>query len=147
MGSFLSDTFFKSFSSKYVYVEAATTTVAPSRVLSPVYTVLYMFSHCQFIKNFKMGRRGGDGGDHKVRTYKEYHSVCPSSELGLSQPLSRQRVFPSPPETGGREHTSLRVGGWGESQFRRGAYTVVLFICTYFVVATCDTTSRRTAEF
>jgi hypothetical protein len=25
------------------------------------------------------------------------------------------------------------VGGWGESQFRRGAYTVVLFICTYFV--------------
>ncbi len=51
---------------------------------------------------------------HKVRTYKEYHSVCPSSELGLSQPLSRQRVFPSPhPETGGRGHTSLRVGGWG----------------------------------
>jgi hypothetical protein len=38
-----------------------------------------------------------------------------------------------PPETGGRGHTSLRVGGWGESQFRRGAYTVVLFICTYFV--------------
>jgi hypothetical protein len=26
------------------------------------------------------------------------------------------------------------VGGWGESQFRRGAYTVVLFICTYFVI-------------
>jgi hypothetical protein len=64
--------------------------------------------------------------NHKVRTYKEYHSVCPSSELGLSQPLSRQRVCPSPPETGGRGHTSLRVGGWGESQFRRGAYTVVL---------------------
>ncbi len=40
---------------------------------------------------------------------------------------------PLPPETGGRGHTSLRVGGWGESQFRRGAYTVVLFICTYFV--------------
>jgi hypothetical protein len=34
---------------------------------------------------------------------------------------------------GGTRHTSLRVGGWGESQFRRGAYTVVLFICTYFV--------------
>ncbi len=30
--------------------------------------------------------------NHKVRTYKEYHSVCPSSELGLSQPLSRQRA-------------------------------------------------------
>jgi hypothetical protein len=52
MGSFLSDAFLKSFSSKYVYVEAATTTaVAPSHVLSPVYTVLYMFSHCQFFKN------------------------------------------------------------------------------------------------
>ncbi len=65
MGSFLSDTFFKSFSSKYVYVEAATTAVAHSHVLSPVYTVLYsvqlyMFSHCQFIKN-GVGR--GDGGD------------------------------------------------------------------------------------
>ncbi len=34
MGSFLSDTFFVSFSSKYVYVEAATTTAAPSHVLS-----------------------------------------------------------------------------------------------------------------
>jgi hypothetical protein len=47
MGSFLSDTFFKSFSSKYVYVEAATTTAASSHVLSPVYTVLtptYMWS-------------------------------------------------------------------------------------------------------
>jgi len=38
---------------------------------------------------------------HKVRTYKEYYSVCPSSELGLSQPLSRQRVLPSPQKQGG----------------------------------------------
>jgi hypothetical protein len=30
---FLSDTFFKSFSSKYVYVEAATMTAVPSHVL------------------------------------------------------------------------------------------------------------------
>jgi hypothetical protein len=35
-----------------------------------------------------------------------------SSELGLSQPLSRQRVCPSPPEPGGG-HPSLRVRGWG----------------------------------
>ncbi len=41
------------------------------------------------------------GSFHKVRTYKEYHSVCPSSELGLSQPLSRQRGFPSPQKQGG----------------------------------------------
>jgi hypothetical protein len=50
----------------------------------------------------------------------------------LPTPFSPASV-PLPPETGGRGHTSLRVGGWGESQFRRGAYTVVLFTCTYFV--------------
>ncbi len=46
MDTFLSDPFFKSFSSKYVYVEAATTMVAPSLVLSPVtlYHIRYMFS-------------------------------------------------------------------------------------------------------
>ncbi len=42
-----------------------------------------------------------DTVSHKVRTYKEYHSVCPLSELGLSQSLSRQRVFPSPQKQGG----------------------------------------------
>ncbi len=47
---------------------------------------------------------------HKVRTYKEYHSVCPSSELGLSQPLSRQRVFPSPQKQGGGGTLAC---GWG----------------------------------
>ncbi len=64
---------------------------------------------------------------HKVRTYKEYHSVCPSSELGL--PPTPQPQASVPP---GGEH-SLARKGLGESQFRRGAYTVVLFICTYFV--------------
>jgi hypothetical protein len=71
---------------------------------------------------------------HKVRTYKEYHSVCPSSELGLSQPLSRQRVFPSSQKQGGGGTLACGWGVGGESQFRQGAYTVVLFICTYFVV-------------
>ncbi len=47
---------------------------------------------------------------HKVRTYKEYHSVFPSSELGLSQPLSRQRVFPSPQKQGGGGTLAC---GWG----------------------------------
>jgi hypothetical protein len=50
----------------------------------------------------------------------------------LPTPFSLASV-PLPPETGGRGHTSLRVGGGGESQFRRRAYTMVLFICTYFV--------------
>jgi hypothetical protein len=47
---------------------------------------------------------------HKVHTYKEYHSVCPSSELRLSQPLSRQRVFPSPQKQGGGGTLAC---GWG----------------------------------
>ncbi len=47
---------------------------------------------------------------HKVRTYKEYRSVCPSSELGLSQPLSRQRVCPSPQKQGGGGTLAC---GWG----------------------------------
>ncbi len=49
----------------------------------------------------------------KVRIHKEYHSVCPSSELGLSQALSRQRVCPSPQNRVGGGHTCLRVRGWG----------------------------------
>jgi hypothetical protein len=50
------------------------------------------------------------GAEHKVRTYKEYHSVCPSSELGLSQLLSRQCVFPSPQKRRGGGTLSC---GWG----------------------------------
>jgi hypothetical protein len=37
----------------------------------------------------------------------------PSSELGLSQPLSRQRMCPSPQNRGEGGHTCLRVGDWG----------------------------------
>ncbi len=54
---------------------------------------------------------------HKVRIYKEYHSVCPLVGIGTPPPLSRKRVFPSPPEPKGGGDTRLRVrGGW--SQFR-----------------------------
>ncbi len=49
---------------------------------------------------------------HKLRVYKEYHSVCPLG-VGPFQPLSRQRVRPSPRTRGG--HTRLRVRGWGSS--------------------------------
>ncbi len=43
----------------------------------------------------------------------------PLSELGLSHPLSRQRVCPSPGTKGGGAH-SLAAKGVGESQFQRG---------------------------
>jgi hypothetical protein len=43
----------------------------------------------------------------------------PSSELGLSQPLSRQRVCPSPQNQGGEGEHSPAGEGLGESQFRR----------------------------
>ncbi len=56
-----------------------------------------------------------------------------SSELDLPQPLARRRVCPPPAGSGGRGTLAgdRRVG---ESQFRRGTYTVVLFIYMYFVL-------------
>jgi hypothetical protein len=40
--------------------------------------------------------------NHKVCTYKEYHSVCPSSELGLPPTPHPQAIGPLPPVSGGR---------------------------------------------
>ncbi len=56
-----------------------------------------------------------------------------SSELELPYPLVR-----------GGEHTRLRERGWGESQFQRGTYTVVLFLykSTLWVQYTVLTLSR-----
>jgi hypothetical protein len=60
---------------------------------------------------------------------------APRRNWNSPNPFLASECSPSP-RNRGRGHTSLRVGGWGESQFRRGAYTVVLFICTYFVSLT-----------
>jgi hypothetical protein len=49
---------------------------------------------------------------------------------------------PSPLFLGGGEH-SLARKGLGESQCRRGAYTVVLFLCTYFVFATSNQHTKQ----
>ncbi len=68
-----------------------------------------------------------------VTKYVHIKSTTVYAPLGLSQPLSRQRVFPSPQKQGGGGTLACGWGVGGESQFRRGAYTVVLFICTYFV--------------
>ena len=57
--------------------------------------------------------------EHKVRIYKEYHSVCPLVGIGiLPTPFSPASV-PLPPRNGGEGVHSPAGEGLGESQFRR----------------------------
>jgi len=49
---------------------------------------------------------------HKVRTYKEYHSVCRSSELGLPPTPHPQASVPPPPGFWGEGNTRWRERGW-----------------------------------
>ncbi len=49
---------------------------------------------------------------HKVRTYKEYHSVCPSLELGLPPTPHPQASVPPPPCFWGEGNTRWRERGW-----------------------------------
>jgi hypothetical protein len=81
------------------------------------------------------GLASNEGSYAAQSTYIYRVPQCmPLVGIGTLPPPFSPASVPLPPETGGRGHTSLRLGGWGESQFRRGAYTVVLFICTYFVI-------------
>ncbi len=75
------------------------------------------------------------GGEWICWSVEEVHTLVHSagrvlsffssrSELGLPHPFSRRRVCPPPFGPEGRAH-SLAVEGLGESQFRRGTYTVV----------------------
>ncbi len=50
--------------------------------------------------------------DHKVRTYKEYQSVCPLSELGLPPTPHPQASVPPPPCFWGEGNTRWRERGW-----------------------------------
>jgi hypothetical protein len=50
--------------------------------------------------------------DHKVRTYKEYLSVRPSSELGLPPTPHPQASVPPPPCFWGEGNTRWRERGW-----------------------------------
>ncbi len=61
--------------------------------------------------------------------------VVQFSELGPPPPPPPPagECAPLPPVLGGGAH-SLAREGLGESQFRRGTYTVVLFVYMYFVV-------------
>ncbi len=73
--------------------------------------------------NLLRGEGEGGGGEaktydckkawsHKVRTYKEYHSVCPSSELGLPPTPHPQASVPPPPGFWGEGNTRWRERGW-----------------------------------
>jgi hypothetical protein len=58
---------------------------------------------------------------HKVRTYKEYHSVAPRRNWDSPPTPHPQASVPLPPVSGGRGTLAGEKGVGGESQFRRGA--------------------------
>jgi hypothetical protein len=61
-----------------------------------------------------MTLRNREGKEHKVRIYKEYHSVCPLVGIGAPPTPLPPASVPLPPEPGGGgHHTRLRVRGWG----------------------------------
>jgi hypothetical protein len=75
------------------------------------------------------------GLSHKVRTYKEYHSVCPSSELGLP-PTPHPLASVHPPPCFWREgNTRWRERGW-ESPNSDEGHTLwySLYVRTLWVV-------------
>ncbi len=81
---------------------------------------------------------------HKVRVYKEYHSVCPLVGIGtLPTPLS-QRMCPFPPEPGGGGAHSPACEGLGESLFRRLEKSLAL--CLYSVVLSLNTVTWETCN-
>jgi hypothetical protein len=69
----------------------------------------------------------------KYEHIKSTTVYAPRRNWDSPQPPTRRLVCPLPLFLGGGEHSLVRKG-LGESQFRRGPYTVVLFICTYFVL-------------
>ena len=73
--------------------------------------------HCQMMAN-KIDRSMPkilawlETPEHKVSTYKEYHSVCHSSELGLPPTPHPQASVPPPPCFWGEGNTRWRERGW-----------------------------------
>jgi hypothetical protein len=63
---------------------------------------------------------GWVGGRHKVRTYKEYHSVWPSSELGLPPTPHPQASVPPPPCFWGEGNTRWQERGWESPNSNEG---------------------------
>jgi hypothetical protein len=60
----------------------------------------------------KIARGNKNDNEHKVRTYKEYHSGCSSSELGLPPTPHPQASVPPPPCFWGEGNTRWRERGW-----------------------------------
>ncbi len=77
---------------------------------------------------------------HKVRTYKD-SVYAPRRNWDSPNPFLACECAPSPQKQGGGGTLACGWGVGGESEFRRGAYTVVLFICTYFVITADQTLS------
>ena len=77
-----------------VYIRSCITSIHKN--FTPLYISdpeLHVYIRTKDEQSYAMfaGSGGVVGAGHKVRTYKEYHSVCPSSELGLP---------PNPPPQG-----------------------------------------------
>jgi hypothetical protein len=70
---------------------------------------IYSGEESWLIPNFDMRQIGTH---HKVRTFKEYHSVRPSSELGLPPTPHPQTSVPPPPCFLGEGNTRWRERGW-----------------------------------
>ncbi len=75
---------------------------------------LYLFQ----LLRWALEGRGADRGFHKVRIYKEYHSVCHLVGIGTLPPHLSPASVPLPPEPGGGGHSPAGEG-LGESQFQR----------------------------
>jgi hypothetical protein len=75
---------------------------------------------------------------HKVHIYTEYHSVCPSSELGLSHPFSRHGECAPPPELKGGGGIRLWARGRGSpnSDDRRKSLALCLLCDEMYAVVT-----------
>ncbi len=75
---------------------------------------------------------------HKVRTYKEYHRVCPSLELGLPPTPHPQASVPPPPCFWGEGNTRWRERGWESPNSDEGR---TLWYSFLYVRTLCSTLS------
>jgi hypothetical protein len=75
---------------------------------------------------------------HKLHTYKEYHSVCPSSEYGLPPTPHPQASVPPPPCFWGEGNTRWRERGW-ESPNSDEGHTLCSTLYMYILCAAHQT--------